>query len=148
MEQFESEYSKLKQEYETALNAAIVEPDQARQMVLLNQILTINQEMVDLIHRFLSSKRRVNTTRIHELTRDLIKYQEDRYEIENNDKKVRAMKLILNKTNENINSIIYKYYLYIGTLIFLCFVVIFLILKSSYKTAILGGGKLVLTSFS
>ena len=117
-------------------------------MVLLNQILTINQQMVDLIHRFLSSKRRVNTTRIHELTRDLIKYQEDRDEIENNDKKVRAMKLILNKTNENINSIIYKYYLYIGTLIFLCFVVIFLILKSSYKTAILGGGKLVLTSFS
>jgi hypothetical protein len=150
MEQFHYEYSDLKNKYETSLNRAVIEQDPSKQQMLVQQVININQQMSDKIREFLSTMKNVNTNLLYDLTQDLIKYQQDKIEIEKSNQHIRALKFILNKTEENVKRATYKYYLYIGTLVLLAIFICILIIKSAYTKTIVekvvSGGKLTLTS--
>lgn len=134
LDEFRKTYLSLKQNYSTSLLAAIQEPDPASQQKLISNILDVNtqlsSEVRDIITDINQGSKSVDPKTLDDLTNDLIEYQKQYTEIKNNKDKLQTLKLIYNSSKEKLKETEFMYNIYLGALILLVFIVIYLVLRT------------------
>lgn len=137
LDTFKKQYQFLKKEYSDALSSAIKESDPAQQQILMSRIQQINGNLAEELHGIINSLNKGSTgfdaKELDDLTADLIKYQQDYAEIEKSKDKVATLKLIRTRTEDNLKSATFMYYIYIAILVALSFYVGYLVLTSSWS---------------
>lgn len=140
LEDFEKQYNFLKTEYNTTLDAAIREQDPQQQQALITQVLQANASMVEeirvILGRLNQGQNSFDPTTIDKLTSELIQYQKEYAEIEKTKDKVGTLKLIKASTSKKLGDATTMYYIYVAILIILCFIVAYLVLRTSWSTNI------------
>jgi hypothetical protein len=133
---FQKAYNFLKTQYSSSLLAAIQERDPAAQQQLVSNVLDINSELSDSLRGILGELNKgdptFNPTTINDLTADLITYQKQYHEITQRKDKLQTMKLIYASNREKLDSATLMYNGYLGGLILLIFIIIFLIIRTSW----------------
>jgi hypothetical protein len=138
---FETQYSSLKTEYSRLLLAAIQEQDPQKQQELVTQVLGLNSEMSEQLRGILSSLNKgsgsFDSKTLDELTNELITYQKQYAEIEQGKDRVNTLKLIHTTTKQKLSDAQNMYTFYLIALLVLCFLIVFLIIRSSWLDPIL-----------
>lgn len=133
---FQKSYNFLKTQYSSSLLAAIQETDPAAQQQLISTVLDINSELSNLLREILGELNKGDTlfdpTTINDLTNDLIEYQKQYQEITQRKNKLQTMKLIYASNRDKLETATNMYNMYLGGLILLVFVIIFLIIRTSW----------------
>jgi hypothetical protein len=134
--EFQKSYNFLKPQYSSALLAAIQETDPASQQQMISTVLDINSELSTLLRDILGELNKgdttFNPTTINDLTSDLIEYQKQYQEITQRKDKLQTMKLIYASNRDKLETATNMYNIYLGGLILLIFVIIFLIIRTSW----------------
>lgn len=134
--EFQKEYNFLKTQYSTTLLSAIQESDPASQQKLISNILQINTELSDQIKGILTDLNQgsgsFNPKTLDDLTQDLIEYQRQYQEIQNNKDKVKTLKLIYGSNKEKLKETTFMYNIYLAVLIILILLVVYFVLKTSF----------------
>lgn len=134
--EFEKSYNFLKTQYSTSLLAAIQETDPASQQQLVSTVLTINSELSSLLREILGELNKgdttFNPTTINDLTSDLIEYQKQYQEITQRKNKLQTLKLIYASNRDKLETATHMYNMYLGGLIMLIFVIIYLVMRTSW----------------
>lgn len=140
---FQKQYTYLKSEYSTAVLSAIQETDPEKQQTLIQRILSINQELSSQLKEILGILNKgaesFDSKTLGDLTSDLIAYQKEFQEMQASSDKVTTLKSIYATNSQKLGSAQTMYNIYLGVLIFLCVVVSFLVIKSSWTQGIVGG---------
>jgi len=135
---FSKQYSFLKQQYSSTLSSAIQESDPAKQQELIQQVQQLNTQMADEIRTILNTLNKgaqgFDPKTLDDLTADLIQYQKDYAEIERTKDRVNTLKLIHTSTLKNLDTATTWYYIFVGVLIMLCFLVAFQVFKSPFSS--------------
>jgi hypothetical protein len=133
---FQKSYNFLKTQYSTALLAAIQETDPASQQQMISTVLDINSELSSLLRGIIGDLNKgdntFNPTTINDLTNDLIEYQKQYQEITQRKNKLQTMKLIYASNRDKLETATNMYNIYLGSLVLLVFVIIFLIIRTSW----------------
>jgi hypothetical protein len=141
LSEFEKQYSTLKAEYSRLVIAAIQEQDSQKQQELVTQVLGLNSEMSEQIRGILSALNKgsgsFDPKTLDELTQELILYQKQYTEIEEGKDRVNTLKLIHSSTKQRFEDAQTMYTFYLVALIVLCFLIVFLIIRSSWIEPIL-----------
>jgi len=136
LSEFEKQYSTLKTEYSRLVLAAIQEEDPQKQQELVNQILGLNSEMSEQIRGILSALNKgsgsFDAKTLDELTQELILYQKQYAEIEHGKDRINTLKLIHTSTKQKLADVQTMYNFYLIALIVLCFLIVFLIIRTSW----------------
>lgn len=131
---FQKEYNFLKTQYSTTLLAAIQEPDPAAQQKLISNVLQLNTELSSQIKNILTDINQgsdsFNPKTLDDLTNDLIEYQKQYQEIQGNKDKLQTLKMIYSSNKEKLKSTETMYNIYLGALILLIFIVIYLVIRT------------------
>lgn len=134
--EFQKSYNFLKPQYSSALLAAIQETDPASQQQLISTVLDVNSELSNLLREILGELNKgdtnFNPTTINDLTNDLIEYQKQYQEITQRKNKIQTMKLIYASNRDKLETATNMYNIYLGSLILLIFVIIFLIIRTAW----------------
>ena len=140
LEDFNKRMGTLKQDYSQTLSAAINESDPASQSTLISKIQELNSQMTEEIRDIISilSKTSSDEGSIEKLNEELIKYQKDYDEIQKSQDKLTTLKLIKNTTSETLEKVQYSYWIYLGVLILLCFLIAFQVLKLELSSMVGG----------
>lgn len=137
---FEKSYNFLKSQYSSSLLAAIQETDPAAQQQLVTTVLDINSELSTQIRDILGELNKgtsdFDPKTINDLTADLIEYQKQYQEITQRKNKLQTMKLIYASNRDKLESATNMYNMYLGGLIILVFVIIYLILRTSWTGSV------------
>lgn len=141
LDEFNKEYTFLREQYSTALAAAIQEQDPANQQALIQQVIQANTAMAEAIREILSKlnqgQNSFDPATIDKLTADLIQYQKDYAEIERTKDKVTTLKMIQATNLKKIDQAYMMYYVYLIALVGLVLVISFMVfstaLSSSFK---------------
>jgi len=140
---FQKQYTYLKSEYSTAVLSAIQETDPEKQQTLIDRILSVNQDLSSQLKEILGVLNKgsdsVESKTLSDLTADLITYQKEFQEMQASNDKVTTLKRIHATNSENLGSALSTYNIYLGVLIFLCLIVVFLVIKASWTQSIVGG---------
>ena len=140
---FQKQYTYLKSQYSTAVLAAIQETDPEKQQTLIQQILAVNQELSSQLKEILGLLNKgsdsFDSKTLSDLTSDLISYEKEFQEMQASNDKVSTLKRIQATNNSNLGSAQTMYNIYLGVLIFLCVVLSYLVIKSSWTQTIVGG---------
>jgi hypothetical protein len=140
---FQKQYTYLKSQYSTAVLAAIQETDPEKQQALIQQILAVNQELSSQLKEILGLLNKgsdsFDSKTLSDLTSDLISYEKEFQEMQASNDKVSTLKRIQATNNSNLGSAQTMYNIYLGVLIFLCVVLSYLVIKSSWTQTIVGG---------
>lgn len=140
LEDFQKNYTFLRQEYSSTLSSAIQEQDPAQQQELIRHVLQINSSMVEALREILNVLNRgqdsFDSTTIDKLTAELIQYQKEYVEIEKTKDKVGTLKLIRASTSQKLKEATTMYYIYVAVLILLCFVVAYLVIRTGWVTQV------------
>ena len=140
LDSFKKQYQFLKKEYSDALSAAIKETDPAQQLVLISRVQQVNGNLAEELHSIINVLNKGSTgfdaKELDDLTADLIKYQKDYAEIEKSKDKVATLKLIRDRTAEQLKSATFMYYVYIAILVVLSFYVGYLVLTTTWAQTI------------
>lgn len=140
---FQKQYTYLKSQYSTAVLAAIQETDPEKQQALIQQILAINQELSSQLKEILGLLNKgsdsFDSKTLSDLTSDLISYEKEFQEMQASNDKVSTLKRIQATNSSNLGSAQTMYNIYLGVLIFLCVVLSYLVIKSSWTQTIVGG---------
>jgi hypothetical protein len=143
LNEFKKQYAFLRSQYSSTLLAAIQEKDSQKQQSMISQVLEINSEMISQLRDILSQLNKGTDTfqpkTLDELTKDLIQYQKDYSEIEKAKDKVQTLKMIHLSGTTQLESATTMYYMYVGALLLLCFIVGFLVLRTSWVTTLFSG---------
>jgi DNA repair exonuclease SbcCD ATPase subunit len=142
LDEFNKEYTFLREQYSTALSAAILEQDPAKQQELIQQVIQANTAMAEAIREILSKlnqgQNSFDPQTIDKLTADLIQYQKDYAEIERTKDKVTTLKMIQATNLKKIDQAYMMYYVYLIALVGLVLVISYLVfstaLSSSFRT--------------
>lgn len=143
LDDFNKSYTFLREQYSTALSAAILEQDPAKQQELIQQVIQANTAMAEAIREILSKlnqgQNSFDPQTIDKLTADLIQYQKDYAEIERTKDKVTTLKMIQATNLKKIDQAYMMYYVYLIALVGLVLVISYLVfstaLSSSFKAA-------------
>jgi len=139
LDAFNTRFSFLKQEYSVALNSAIAETDQAAQAGLIGRIQQLNSQMTEELRGMIAIlSKSPDQKNIDELTEQLIQYQKDYAEIQQSQDKLMTLKLIKNTTKETLVKAQYTYWIYLGLLILLCFIIAYQVFKVSIGSVVKG----------
>lgn len=139
LDAFNTRFTFLKQEYSVALNSAIAEADPAAQTELISRIQQLNSQMTEELRGMITIlSKSPDQKNIDDLTEELIQYQKDYAEIQQSQDKLTTLKLIKNSTKETLVKAQYTYWIYLGLLIFLCFVVAYQVFKVSISSVVQG----------
>jgi hypothetical protein len=139
LDAFNTRFSFLKQEYSVALNSAIAETDQAAQAGLIGRIQQLNSQMTEELRGMIAIlSKSPDQKNIDELTEQLIQYQKDYAEIQQSQDKLMTLKLIKNTTKETLVKAQYTYWIYLGLLIVLCFIIAYQVFKVSISSVVEG----------
>lgn len=140
---FQKQYAYLKSEYSTAVLAAIQESDPEKQQTLIQRALAVNQELSsqlkDILGVLNKGAESFDSKTLSDLTADLISYQKEFQEMQASSDKLSTLKRIHATNSENLGSVQTMYTVFLGVLIFLCVVVVFLVIKASWTQSIVGG---------
>lgn len=133
---FEKSYNFLKTQYSTSLLAAIQENDPASQQQMISTVLNINSELSELLRGIIGEINKgdqsFNPTTINELTSDLIEYQKQYQEITQRKNKIQTLKLIYASSRDKLEAATHMYNVYLGSLILLVLVIIYLIMRTAW----------------
>lgn len=136
LDDFQKNYTFLRQEYNSTLSSAIQEQDPAQQQALIQQVLQLNSSMVEALREILNILNRgqdsFDPTTIDKLTAELIQYQKEYAEIEKTKDKVGTLKLIRASTSQKLKEATTMYYVYVSVLIILCFVIAYLVIRTGW----------------
>lgn len=140
---FQKQYAYLQSEYSTAVLAAIQEYDPEKQQTLIQRALAVNQELSsqlkDILGVLNKGPESFDSKTLSDLTADLISYQKEFQEMQASSDKLSTLKRIHATNSENLGSVQTMYTVFLGVLIFLCVVVVFLVIKASWTQSIVGG---------
>jgi hypothetical protein len=132
--EFQKEYNFLKTEYSTNLLAAIQEPDPAAQQKLISTVLQLNTELSNQVRGILTDLNQGSDSfdpkTLEDLTNDLIEYQKQYREIQDNKDKLQTLKLIYSSSKSKLQETQTMYTVYLGALILLTFIVIYLVFRT------------------
>lgn len=138
LDKFKKQYKILKDEYSAAMTAAIQETDPVKRDESVKRVLDANANMVNEIREMVAAMTRgkdgFNQKDLTSLENDLIEYQKEYAEIEKSKDKVNTLKRVKETTNKNLESVTGTYYILLGGFLFLCFVAVFLVLRTSWIT--------------
>lgn len=138
--EFQNSYNSLKTKYSDALLAAIQETDPASQQQLTSVVLSINSELTAQISGILGELTKgapeFNPTTISQLTADLIDYQKQHQDITQRKNKLQTLKLIYASNRDKLEVARTMYNVYLGALILLVFVIIFLVMRTAWAGTI------------
>ncbi len=138
LDEFEKGYNFLKTQYSSSVLAAIQESDPAAQQQLISKILEINSELSDQVRNILTELNKgqdsFNPKTLEDLTADLINYQQQYQEIQKNKDKLQTLKLIYSSSKQKLQDTTTMYNIYLGVLILLTFVVVFLVFKTAWSS--------------
>ncbi len=133
--EFQKEYNFLKTQYSSTLLSAIQETDPASQQELISRVLQTNSELSSLIRNILTDLNQgansFNPKTLDDLTNDLIEYQKQYHEIQNNNDKLQTLKMIYSSSKDKLEKTEFMYNMYLVALIILTFLVIFLVMRTS-----------------
>ena len=136
---FQKQYKVLKDEYSRALAAAIEEPDVIKRQDYVTRVLQANATMVEEIQTMVAAMNRgkdgFDQKDLTSLENDLIEYQKEYAEIEKSKDKVNTLKQIRDTTKKGLGTVTSTYYLLIGAFLFLCLVVVYLVLRTSWTSS-------------
>ena len=137
LSEFMQDFTTKKELYSSTLHAAILEQDPGQQQDLVQQVLQINADLSanlrDIIGDLNKGTDSFNPKTIDELTDDLIKYQKQYEEIQKSQDKVKTLRLIHSSTIQKLEDATSKYYVLFYCLIGLVFLIIFLVIKTSWS---------------
>jgi hypothetical protein len=135
LSEFQKEYNFLKTQYSSTLLSAIQELDPASQQQLISRVLQLNSELSSLIRNILTDLNQgsnsFNPKTLDDLTNDLIEYQKQYQEIQNNKDKLQTLKMIYSSSKDKLEKTEFMYNMYLAALIILTFLVIFLVMRTS-----------------
>ena len=133
---FEKGYNFLKAQYSSSLLAAIQETDPAAQQQLISTVLNVNSELSNSLREVLGDLNKgdptFSSTTLNDLTNDLIEYQKQYHEITQRKDKLQTMKLIYASNRDKLETATNMYNIYLGGLVLLIFLIIFLIIRTSW----------------
>ncbi len=137
LDSFKKQYQFLKKEYSGALSSAVNETDPAQQQILISRVQQVNgqlaEELHGIIHVLHKGSAGFEAKELDDLTADLIKYQKDYAEIEKSKDRVATLKLIRDRTADNLNTATFMYYVYVAILVVLSFYVGYLVLTTTWS---------------
>ena len=135
---FNERFDFLKQEYTQTLNMTLLEEDPTKQPILISRIQQLNTQMTDELREIITelTKQQEQEGSIDELTQQLIQYQKDYAEIQQSQDKLTTLKLIKNSNSQTLNEAQTMYWVYLGGLILLTFLIIFNVFKVSFSSSI------------
>jgi hypothetical protein len=140
LSEFMQDFTTKRELYSSTLHSAILEQDPSQQQDLVQQVLQINADLSaslrDIIGDLNKGTDSFNPKTIDELTDDLIKYQKQYEEIQKSRDKVKTLRLIHSSTTQKLEDATSKYYVLFYCLIGLVFLVIFLVIKTSWTSAV------------
>jgi hypothetical protein len=140
---FQKQYTYLKSEYSSAVLSAIQETDPEKQQILISRILSVNQELSTQLKEILSLLNKgsdsFDSKTLSNLTADLINYQKEFQEMQDSSDQVATLKRIHATNSSNLGTALSTYNIYLGVLIFLCVIVVFLVIRASWTQSIVGG---------
>ena len=129
---FQKEYAELKSQYNTFLSNAVYETDTGKQAELVKQVLSINSGLARHVRDFVqSSKGKFDPALISELTADIIKYQKEFEAIQTSSDKAVALKNILNREKNQLNTLHSQFDVYLGVLLGGIILILILIFRTS-----------------
>jgi hypothetical protein len=138
---FQTQYTYLKSEYSTAVSAAIQETDAEKQQTLIQRALAVNQELSSQLKDILAVLNKgadsFDSKTLSDLTADLISYQKEFQEMQASSNKLSTLKRIHATNSDNLGSVQTMYNVYVGVLIFLCIIVVFLVIRASWTTNVI-----------
>lgn len=136
---FEKTYDSLKREYNSAVMAAIQEPDPQKQQELVSRVLSINSDLSNELRSIITDMSKttgnVPSKTMDELTQDLINYQKQYSDVEKGKDRLQTLKLINKSNDDKLNDTSFMYNLYIGALVFLTFIVGYLVIRTNWRQA-------------
>jgi len=137
---FQKGYNFLKTQYSTTLLAAIQEPDPAAQQKLISNVLDINSELSSQVRGIITDLNQgsgsFDPKTLDQLTADLIEYQKQYHEIQNNKDKLQTLKLIYSSSKTKLQETEFMYNMYLAALIILIFVLIYLVMRTSSGSSV------------
>ena len=116
-------YGFLKSEYSSALLFAIQNPSNES----IQRVLDINAQLIEEVNELVSQLKGGDS--IESLMTDLIKYQKDYAEINQSQNKITTLKMIYISTSDQLKTANILYYIYLGLLVLLSFVIVYQILR-------------------
>jgi hypothetical protein len=138
LSEFQSQFTINKELYSSTLHNAIIEPDPAKQEQLIQEVLQINAQLStnlrDIVGELSKGTDAFDPKTIDELTEDLIKYQQQYEEIQKSQDKAKTLRMINASTLQKLQDATNKYYALFYSLIALVFIIIFLIIRSSWSS--------------
>lgn len=149
LDDFMTEYGKLKTQYNAAISAAISQRDTSAQQTQIQKVLDTNAALSDLVKNIIAAMTAgtsaIDTTTLNQLTADLIKYQKDYQDLQNSTDQVQTLKMIQATTSSDLQNALTMYNWYLIALCFLCLVVIMLAIRAAWTTSIFTSIKQTIT---
>uniref|UniRef100_A0A6C0F3V8 Uncharacterized protein n=1 Tax=viral metagenome TaxID=1070528 RepID=A0A6C0F3V8_9ZZZZ len=140
---FQKQYTYLKSEYSAAVSAAIQETDPESQETLIQRAIAINQELSSQLKDILGVLNKgadsFDSKTLSDLTADLISYQKEFQEMQASSDRLTTLKRIHTTNSQNLGSAQTMYNVYLGILVFLCVIVVFLVIRASWTQSVVGG---------
>jgi hypothetical protein len=137
LDSFKKQYQFLKKEYFDALSSSIQESDPAQQQILIGRVQQINGNLADELRGIMNVLHKgssgFDAKELDDLTADLITYQKEYAEIEKSKDRVATLKLIRDRTAENLKSATFMYYVYVAILVAISFYVGYLVLTTTWS---------------
>lgn len=138
--EFQKEYNFLKTQYSSTLLAAIQEQDPAAQQKLISTLLKINEELSSQVRAVITDisqgSQSFDPKTLDDLTNDLIEYQKQYHEIQNNKDKLQTLKMIYSTNKNKLEETTFMYNMYLAALIILTFVVIYFVMRTSSVSSV------------
>jgi hypothetical protein len=132
---FEKGYNFLKTEYSSTLLSAIQESDPAAQQQLISRVLQLNTELSSQVRSMLTDMNQgsgsFNPKTLDDLTNDLIEYQKQYQEIQQNKDRLQTLKIIYSTNKKKLVETEFMYNIYLTALIVLTFLVIYFAMTTS-----------------
>lgn len=140
LQEFNKKYEFLKQEYHSAVLAAIQEQNPKNQQELITRILSINTDLSNELRSVISDLYKgsevVPSATMDQLTDDLIKYQQQYSEIEKGKDRLQTLKLISQTNDKKLSDTNLMFNVYIGLLVFLVFIIGYLVFRTNIRYAL------------
>ena len=140
--EFEKTYNLLKTEYSSNLLSAIKENDPNQQQQLISRILDLNSELSnelrDILNVLNQGSDSFDPKTLDDLTKDLIEYQKQYQHIQQTKDKLQTLKTIYTTNQQKLSEATMMYNIYLGTLIVLCLIVVFMVIRTGAGYDIVG----------
>ena len=136
---FDRDYKALKEQYGTALKAAIAEQDRATQCVRIKEVLDVNKKLTQLVQGVLVGSGdggcKLTPERIRALRADIEKYKAQHAEIQQGRDRVYALRQTLALEEQKVDIARGSQMLYLGLLIIVLLVLVAVVIRSGIRSA-------------